>query len=291
MAGLVNDGCRSPSRVPLKPAATAKPPALPKLVDRTEETLARTHKEVVRLASQYPERSLIRTVYLGDLTKVSPVLRNPLKVGIADPKVAYASVYWGNARYSKEERFRFFVTKGEKSVADYASLVSMDLAVLFSSSWLMSENDEVKKLGLEKEAYNVAQWEQFSKFAYENALNQGRIERIDPKVTDREIAWTLARSLIIENSLVRKLVDYSGYLPLLSGVRVLSEKDGQTAKELSYSNLLSIYQGAAKLGIKFDGVVFGSEEFYRLAYGTDSPWVKMIENSAIPGPVPVPSSR
>lgn len=257
--------------------------------DQTQEvlTLTRIHQEVRRLVETYPQDSIIRKVYLGNLTDISPVFTSVLPVGIADPKVAYSRIHFTQAEYTPTHRFSYFLNR-DQSQKDYATLKKQTVAIYFSPLWLNSKNDTVKMLSLEKEAYTLALWESFSRIILNTYLAYGSINKIDPAVTEMEIARTLARQILIENPDVRKLYDYAGYLAVLSKVgNVLVIQNPEVETELNYSNLPEIYKVAKQRGIKFGGLEFGSKEFLQLAFDTNGPWARMILDPSIPGPVPV----
>lgn len=285
-AALLLTGC-----TPEQPKPIAKPPIVreaPPPPDQTQAVLMRIHQEVRRLVQFYPEDSIIRRVYLGNLSAISPVFVGTLPVGIADPKAAYARTEFAQAEYTSMHRFRYFLPR-DQSLKDYATLKAQKVAIYFSPLWLNSKNDAVKILALEKEAYTVALWEPFGRIMLNTYLAQGIIERIDPAVTEAEIARTLARQIPIENPAVRKLYDYAGYLPLLAKVgQILAMQNPQVTTELAYSNFPEIYRLAKQRGIQFEGLQFGSREFLQLAFDTRGPWVKLILQPSIPGPIPLP---
>lgn len=272
---------------PDKPKTIERPPIVkenPPKQDQTQEILTRIHQEVSRLAQTYPQDSIIRNVYLGNLSSISPVFTDALPVGIADPKAAYARTQWGQAEYTPSDRFNYFLNS-DSSQKGYATLKKQAVAIYFSPVWLNSQNDNVKKLALEKEAYTLALWEPFSRIALNTYLSQGKISKVDPTVTDIEIARTLARQILIDNPDVRKLYDYAGYLPILQKVGKLATQNSRAETELNYSNLLKIYNLAKEKGIQFADLQFGSKEFLQLAFDPDGSWAQMILNPAIPGPV------
>lgn len=275
--GLVIKGC---SNIKNQTIETPTP-------DSTSETLRlleRTKQEVMRLAKTYPENSIVRTVYLGDLSKICPIFIQPLKIGIADPKTAYTRTYFGEANHSPNRRFRYYLER-DQSKADYSTLTSQDLTIFFSPLWLNAALDQVKILALEKEALTVASWEPFSAIALQIYQSQGKIEKIDSSVKDIEIGRTLTRQLFIENPLVRKLYDYSGYLLILRKVEDLFQTGNEQAKkDLSYTNIPAIYAKAKAAGVEFESLTFNSPEFWRVAFDQRSPWVKIISDPSIPGP-------
>lgn len=254
--------------------------------DQTQELLTKIHQEVIRLLQTYPQDSIIRKVYLGNLSDISPVFKGTLPLGIADPIKAYSSNRFGNAEYSPQDRFSYFLNQ-DRSLKGYSTLQKQELAIYFSPTWLDTKNDDVKRLALEEEAYTLALWEPFSRIILNTYLAQGRIDKIDPQVTDEEIGRTLARQILIENKDVRKLYDYAGYLAILFKVGELVEKhDLEIDKELSYSNLPKIYNLAKLRGVKFENLQFTSREFLQLAFDNNGSWGKMILDPSIPGPVP-----
>lgn len=283
---LLLTGC-----TPDQPKPIAKPPVVretPPPPDQTQEVLFKIHQEVRRLVQFYPDGSIIKQVYLGNLSAISPVFVGTLPVGIADPKVTYARTEFTQAEYTPMHRFRYFLPR-DQSLKDYATLKAQKVAIYFSPLWLNSKNDGVKMLALEKEVYTVALWEPFGRIMLNTYRAQGIIEKIDPAVTEAEIARTLARQISIENPTVRKLYDYAGYLPVLAKVgQILEIQNPQVTTELGYSNFPEIYRLAKQRGIKFEGLQFGSREFLQLAFDTRSPWVKLILQPSIPGPIPLP---
>lgn len=274
---------------PQQPQATDKPPVVreaPPQPDQTQVFLTRTHQEVIRLLQDYPEDSITRKAYLGNLSEISPIFADALPVGIADPKEAYSRTHFAQAEYSPKHRFNYF-SNHDQSLKGYATLQRQEVAVYFSPVWLDTKSDAVKKLVLEKEAYNLALYEPFSKIILNTYLTQGRIDKTDPQITEDEIARTLARQILFENAEVRKLYDYAAYLPLLSRVgKLLESQDPEIEKELNYSNLAEIYRLAKEKGIKFENLQGGSREFLQLALDINGPWAKMILDPSIAGPAP-----
>lgn len=180
---------------PDQPKAVTKTPIVrtaPPTHDRTQEVLSLTHQEVKRLAETYPQDSIIRTVYLGNLADISPIFAGTLPVGIADPNVAYSRLRLGRAEYTPADRFSYLLNR-DRSQKGYATLKKQEVAVYFSPLWLNSKNDAVKALVLEKEAYGLTLWEPLSKMALNTYLAQGKITKIDPGTTEAEIARTLTR--------------------------------------------------------------------------------------------------
>lgn len=252
------------------------------------EQLNRVHQEVRHLALMYPEDSLVRKVYLGNLAEINPIFPSPLPVGFIDP-APYARTYFGKAEYTSVKRFRYFLAR-DGSIADYATLQKQAVSISFSDKWLSSTNDRVKSLALEKEALQISLWEPFSRIVLNTYLSQGRVEKLDPTVTEQEIAHTFTRNLLIENADVRKLYDYAGYIAVLPKVgQLLMEGNPQVIAEANYSNLPSIYELARKRNVVFDGLAFASTDFLRMAFDPNSPWVAIILDPTIPVPPP-PSS-
>ncbi len=273
-----------PSVLNLSCAPQPKQPE-PEPIQETLDLLERTHQEVIRLAQAYPEDHLVRKVYLGDLNQVSPIYKSPLKVGVIPPGSSLAQTHFGKTELSSEKRFRYFLTR-DGSVADYSTLTSMEITISFSPVWLNGSYDEVKNLALEKEAYTIAQWESFSRIALDIYLNQGRIEKIDPTVTDIEIGRTLTRNLLMDDPRLLKLFDYAGYLMFLDKAeQLLASNDSHLIEELNTSNLPRIYSLAREAGVDYRGVVFDSKDYYWTALADNSPWVDIISNPSIPGPV------
>ena len=140
-------------------------------------------------------------------------------------------------------------------------------------------------MAIEKEATGLALWEGFSKIALNTYLKQGKIEKIDPNVTDQEIALTLAYILLTQNPNVNKLFDYAAYLPIMQRVgRLIDQNNASINQELNESNILTIYQMAKDRNIPFEQIKPWSKEFWTLAFSPESPWVKMILDPSIPGP-------
>lgn len=267
---------------------TVPPPVVREVApptDLTQETLTKIHQEVVRLARIYPPDSLINRVYLGNLSDLSPVFRSPMRIGIADPSVAYARTAFTNLEHTPHPRFRYFLYR-DGSIADYQTLTGMDITIYFSPRWLEGGNDQVKALGLEKEAFAVGLWEAFSRITLNTYIMQGRIDKVDPQVKEAEIARTLARQLLMENDAVRKLYDYAGYLAIMPKVSILlSQHDPNVEQELGvHSNFLEIYRRARARSIDFDSLNPNSKEFLQLAFDPNSPWTQMILDPDVPGP-------
>lgn len=277
LAGLAIAAC-SPQRESAK-SLQPTPSSQPEQV----EQLKRVHQEVRRLALMYPADSLFRKVYLGNVAEISSIFVSPLPVGFITPE-PYSRVVFGKAEYSPNKRFRYSLARN-RSVADYETLQKQTVSILFSEVWLSTTKDQVKILALEKEALQIGLWEPFSQIALNTYLSQGRIERLDPTVTDQEIARTFARNLLIENADVRKLYDYAGYLAVLPRVgSLLNSQDPRTVTELNYSNLPQVYDLARKNNIPFDRLEVASTDFLRLAFDPESKWAVMISNPALPTP-------
>lgn len=262
---------------PAKKAPSPQQPSYP------DQQLSLVQQEVKRLVLTYPEDSWIRKIYLGNVAEINPLFASPLSIGFINPAV-YSSIRFGETEYTSDKRFRYFLTS-DRSLVDYATLWKMSAAILFSEVWLSTQNDQVKIIALEKEAMQIRLWESFSRIALNTYLSQGEVDRIDPKVTDQEIANTFARNLLIENAEVRKLYDYAGYLGILPKVgELLTQKDPQITAELKYTNLPTIYDLAKKRGILFEGLEFASIDFLRMAFDPNSPWVTIIRDSSLPAP-------
>lgn len=250
--------------------------------DQTKEII---HQEVIRLIQRYPQNSIVRTVYLGNLADISPVFTGTLPVGVADPRVSYARTQFGQAEYAPTPSFNYRLNQ-DLQQNSFTVLKRQEVAVYLSPVWLNSKNDEVKTLALEKEAYTIALWEPFSSIVLNTYLTQGKISKIDPKITDAEIAHTLARQMLIDNLDVRKLYDYAGYLAILPKVGpILASQNPEAETELGASNLPKIYKLAKKNNIQFENLEFGSQEFLQAAFNNEGPWAKMILDPSIAGPV------
>ena len=257
------------------------PTASPK-VDFTTEILNKLSNELGRLVQTTPADSLIRKVYLEDLNAISPIFSGKLPIGITE--AAYARTNFGRAEYSPEHRFNYFLER-DGSLAGYSTIRKMDVAISFSTVWLNSQSDAVKMLAVEKEAFQLALWEPFTRIISNSYLAQGRITKTDTTVTDWEIAQSLARVIAIQNYEVRKLYDYAGYLAVLPGVgKVLASEGPQAERELNYSSLLKIHQMAKTKRISFETLQFGSKEFLQTAFDPKGAWAKMISDPSIPGP-------
>lgn len=139
-------------------------------------------------------------------------------------------------------------------------------------------------MAIEKEAIGLALFEGFSKIALNTYLSQGRIERIDPNVTDQEIARTLGYILLTENPDISKLFDYAAYLSIMQKTGRLIYQNTDIINELRVSNIYTIYQMAKDKNISFEQITPGSKEFWSLAFSPESPWVKMILDPSVPGP-------
>lgn len=246
-------------------------------------TNERVRQEVERLAASFPEGSVVRNVYLGDLSTISPVFQNPIGIRVIGP-VTYARTHFGNHEYTDQKRFRYALNSDNKP-ADYATLNRVQLSVEFSTLWQAARTDDVKKIALDKEAYTIAQWEGFSRLMFNNYDSQGTFQQLDPTVTREEVARTVAYSAVIENPQLNKLFDYAGYLPILPAVGELLARNDRTINEdLSASNLITIYNGAKTNNIPFENIAFASREFWDLAYNPHSPWVQYINDPTIPAP-------
>lgn len=241
-------------------------------------------QEIKRLAGKYPQDSIIRRVYSGEApVQLSPIFKELIEIGFIG-SVAYARTHYSDAKLSEQKRFRYFLER-DFSLEDYSTLESIKISIAFSSDWLESKNDEVKDLALEKEAIGLALFEGFSKIALNTYLLQGKIDRIDPNVTDQEIARTLAYVLLAENPDVNKLFDYAAYLLVLQKVeRLIIQNNANAIQELRASNFATIYQMAKDRSIPFEQIKPWSREFWDLAFNPQSPWVKMILDPSIQGP-------
>lgn len=287
---LLASGCENESTVYTQ-VPTQEPTQEPWVQpnDETLQLLKETKAEVVRLLDNYPDNSIIKRIYLdNNLTDFNSIFVNPVGIGIADPNVAYARTKYGITEYSPEKRFVYY-WEVDGSLADYATLETMELSVYFSPTWLNSQSDRVKQLALEKEAYTIAQWSGFSMIALSSYQTQGEIELIDPEVTEFEVANTLARNLLIENPDVLKLYDYAAYLLLMERAgEVVNTGTEQEIEELKYSNIFNIYVRALEAGVDFKDMVFGSEKYYGTAFNPGGAWGRMILDPEVPGPDPLP---
>ncbi|MBI2430503.1 MAG: hypothetical protein HYV39_00580, partial [Candidatus Levybacteria bacterium] len=259
------------------------------LAEKPEEQLQKVQQEVIRLARLQPPDSLINTVYRGDISTFNPIFKSKTRSGFTNEE--YAQIGFINASYSPDQRFRF-TSLINQSTATYATLDKLDVAIYFSPFWLNS-TDQVKLLAMEKEAINLALWNSFCQIALNTYRNQGRIDLIDPRVTERELANTMGRQLIIENPLMQKLYDYAGYLAVMPKVgQLLQLQDPQINKDLfEHSNFGTIYQMAQRSKIEVN-LEFGSREFLTTAFNENGPWGKMIADPSVGAPpIPVPPRR
>lgn len=282
LEGVVLVGCRlvnTPTPVEIKPQATQP------ISEETNDFLERIKSEVGRLAETYPEDSIVRSVYLApNLKELSPIFGSPVSVGVADPRVTYARTYFTDISLTPNKRFSYFLER-DASTADYSTVQSIKVAIFFSPLWLEARSDRVKRLALEKEALTVAQWRGFGQIALNTFKNQGRIDILDPNVTGTEIADTLATNLLSTNADVRKLFDYAPYLLLMERAEeILSSANQEEIQEINVTNFLTIYRMAKARGVSFEGIKFGSKEYWDLAFSPQSAWVKMILDPSLPGP-------
>lgn len=237
------------------------------------------------MASKYPQGSIVRTVYSGEApTQLSPIFKNPVKIKSIPLSVAYARVAYTNGEFSKQKRFRYFL-ETDSSSKDYSTLESVRLSIRFSSAWLAAKSDEVKDLAVEKEAIGPALFEGLSKIMLNTHLSQGKIERIDPNVTDQEIARTFAYLALGDNLDIAKLFDYAAYIAIMQKAgKLIEQNDPTIMQDLRATNIERIYRMAKDRHINFDQIKPFSQEFWTLAFNPDSPWVKMILDPSVPGP-------
>lgn len=276
--GLAGEACR--------PSPLLQPSATPEQTLDLVEQMHKVHQEVKRLALTLPEDSLVRKVYLGNVAEVNPIFQSPTEVGFMYPTTAYAMTYFGVPKYTPEYRFRYLLTRNN-SVANYAILQKMAVSIIFSQEWLTTTSYEVKMLALEKEATQLSLWKPFSRIALNTYLAFGKVEKIDPTVTDQEIADTLTRSLLIEDPNVNKLYDYAGYLAVLNKVgQLLAQGNQQIINDLDISTLNKVYNLAKRKGIQFENLEFASTDFLRTAFDPNGAWAKMILDPSIPAPHP-----
>lgn len=268
---------------------TPLPPAMPIASGSTAEVLPKTNQQIVeeevkRLASKYPQDSITKTVYSGEApTHLSPIFKYPVEIKFIPP-VAYARIRYSDGEFSEQKRFRYFLER-DSSLKDYSTLERVKVSIAFSSLWLQSKNDEVKDLAIEKEAIGLALFEGFSKITLNTYLSQGTIERIDPNVTDQEIARTFAYLFLEENPDVTKLFDYAAYITIMQKAgRLIEQNDPSIMQDLRVTNIVIIHQMAKNRNISFDQIKPGSKEFWALAFSPESPWVKMILDPSVSGP-------
>ena len=140
---------------------------------------------------------------------------------------------------------------------------------------------------MEKEAFNLSLWNSFCRTTLNTYKAQGRIDLIDPKVIEDELANTLGRQLLIESPLIQKLYDYAGYLAVMPKVdQLLQMQDPELNRDLfNNSNLGTIYQMAQQRNIEVN-LEFGSSEFLRTAFNENGPWGKMISDPSVGSPLP-----
>ncbi len=248
---------------------------------KPEEQLQKIQQEVIRLARSQSVDPLVRNVYLGDLSVYSPIFKSQLYSGLTNSENAQTNFM--NLKYSPNPRFSYTLFR-DQSVVNYQTLEQMDVSIYFSPYWLNS-TDQVKALTMEKEAYHLAMWRRFCLNALATYRAQGRINLIDPTVTEEELANTMGIQLLFENPLVQKLFDYAGYLAEQKKVgQLLQLQDPQINRDLfEYSNSGTIYQMAQERNINTN-LEFGSEEFFRMAFDLNGPWGRMIANPSVPSP-------
>ncbi len=255
----------------------------PSKPDQAQDFLQRIQQEVIRLARLQPPDSLINTVYRGDISTINPIFKSRVRSGTTSE---YAQISFIDAKYSPVDRFRYTLQR-DQSAKNYATLDQLDVAISFSNFWLIS-TDQVKLLAMEKEAYNLALWNSFCQSSLATYRAQGRIDLIDPTVTEQELANTMGRQLVIENSLVQKLYDYAGYLAIMPQVGHLLElNDPKINRDLfNHSNIGKIYQLAKERNIEVN-LQFGSREFLATAFDLNGPWGQMISDPSVDSP-PLP---
>lgn len=285
VGGLVLAACRiKNTETPLPTRLTSIPTVLPP-EDESQKYLERMHREVERLAETYQEGSLVRTVYAAsDLRSINPAFKYQTSVGVADPKVTFARTYFTDFEWSEKPRFQYYLNS-DSSLADYQTLDGVHLRIFFSPTWLEGKSEEVKKIALEKEAYIVAQWNGFSRIALNTYQAQGQIRPVDPLLTQQEAANTLVVTTFRNNPDLLKLYDYAPYLLFLDRVgKIIDDGDIGVIKELNATNLQKVYKMAKDAGVPFAGLQFDSPEYFKLAFGGDSPWVELILDPSLPSP-------
>lgn len=250
-----------------------------------DEVIDNIRQEVKRLALTLPQGNQVREIYTAqDLTSISPIFASPLEYGaLIHPSMA--ETFFHSPVYSAQEKFSYLYSQ-DGSTANYLTLESAKLRVLLPQNF-PELTDEVKLLILRKEANTIIQWEAFSRYVvYPFFTSNGTITKLDPTVEDRQISSTLAWKFLTENPNILKRYDYAGYIPIMSGVgRILASGNQQAIAELKVSNADEIYTLAQQQGINFEGVTEDPAKFIQLAYSDTSPWVAIIDNPNVAGPV------
>ena len=105
-------------------------------------------------------------------------------------------------------------------------------------------------------------------------------------VTDEEIGRTFGELLLGQNPAVLKLYDYAPYLLVLTQAgEILASGTVAELEDLRVSNMETIYHKAVAAGVEFEGMTLQSDSYLTTAFAPNSPWVKMILDPSVPGPV------
>lgn len=239
-----------------------------------ESTLS---QEVQRLAQTYPKDSIVRKVYTDNLSRINPIFRPNLQLSMDTLENALAAIRFKDQLFSEKQRFVTLSLSNQVKV-QRPTLDQMTVEVVLFPQWFES-GDSFKKLLMEKEALNIFLFDSFSQSVLETTwLRQAKIFKIDSTVTQLEIARTLGYQILMESPDALKLFDYAGFLPLLSRVESFD------IQQRPAGILPDLYRRAQMLGIPFQELKPGTDEFWYVATGANSPWVKMVLNPSMPHP-------
>lgn len=250
----------------------SKEPSKPEPLTQTEII----RNEVRRLAPQI-KNPKIQAVYTEPISKISSDLKDPLQILTFDLDakfgVAQTSINLEDAKWTNEPRFTLRPNRGDAS--SHRTVTGIGVSIAFHPEWT-TYSDKVKVFVMEKEGYHVHTWPLFVDFIFALYATGGEFEKIDPTVTDKEMATSITHYSIKGAPHVQKLLDYSGYLAMMPQIEQMEKSnDVKTMAELaSISNVIQVYYFAKEARVVFPKNI-ESSEFARMAF-TESPWTKMV---------------